>query len=146
MTDMNCVHIIGRLVRNGEFFYLNTGTALLKITIASNRSRKDGEKWVDDVSYFDVTVWGKQAENIKQYCEKGKQIAVEGYLKQDRWEKDGQKHSKISIVASQVQLLIKGESGLTKCEAVPAQRFIRVEKDNISVEEANSGVPEDLPF
>ena len=110
MTDMNCVHIIGRLVKNGEFSYLSSGTALLKITIACNRSRKDGDKWVDDVSYFDVTAWGKQAENIKQYCEKGKPIAIEGYLKQDRWEKDGQKQSKVSIVATQVQLLSKGEA------------------------------------
>ena len=60
---------------------------------------------MDDVSYFDVTVWGRTAENLKPYLTKGKQICVKGYLKQDRWEKDGQKFSKVHVIAEEVQLL-----------------------------------------
>lgn len=110
MTDVNRVNIIGRLTRDitsdeRSFAYLPNGTARANVSIAVNRSRKNGEQWVDEVSYFDVTIWGKTAENLKPYLTKGKQICVDGYLKQDRWEKDGQKFSKVSIVANNVQLL-----------------------------------------
>ena len=75
------------------------------MSIAVNRSKKQGDQWVDEVSYFDITIWGKTAENLKPYLLKGKQIAVDGHLKQDRWEKDGQKQSRITVVADSVQLL-----------------------------------------
>lgn len=108
MTDVNSVNIIGRLTRDlgeNDFGYVGTGTARANVSIAVNRSKKQGEEWVDEVSYFDITIWGKTAENLKPYLIKGKQIGVSGHLKQDRWEKDGQKHSRVSIVADVVQLL-----------------------------------------
>lgn len=110
MTDINHVMIIGRLTRdlgNDErsFAYLPSGQARANVSIAVNRSRKQGDQWVDEANFFDVTIWGKTAENLRPYLTKGKQIAVEGYLKQDRWEKDGQKQSRVTIVANNVQLL-----------------------------------------
>jgi single-strand DNA-binding protein len=51
-----------------------------------------------------VTIWGKTAENLKPYLTKGRRVIISGYLKQDRWEKDGQKYSRIGIVADTVQL------------------------------------------
>lgn len=109
-NDMNKVILIGRLTRDlgadeRSFGYAPNGNARANISIAVNRSRKSGDQWVDEVYYFDVTIWGKTAENLKPYLTKGKQICVEGYLKQDRWEKDGQKQSRITIVADNVQLL-----------------------------------------
>ncbi len=108
MTDINTVNIIGRLVRDidsGSFGYTAGGMARLNISIATNRSQKTGGQWVDKASFFDVTVWGKSAENIKPYLSKGKQVAIEGYLDQQRWEKDGRKYSKVCIIANAVQLL-----------------------------------------
>lgn len=108
MTDINHVNLIGRMTKDledGSFGYTNTGTARANISIAVNRSRKNGDQWVDEVSYFEVTIWGKTAENLKPFLTKGKQIAVDGYLKQDRWEKDGKKNSRVVIVAETVQLL-----------------------------------------
>lgn len=110
MTDVNMVVIIGRLTRDlgndqREFCYLQNGTARANVSVAVNRSRKQGDQWIDEASYFDVTIWGKTAENLRPYLTKGKQIAVKGFLRQERWEKDGQKHSRISIVAEDVQLL-----------------------------------------
>ena len=108
MTDLNHVIEIGRLTRDiseRDFGYTTGGTARLNLSIAVNRSEKRGGEWADKVSFFDVTVWGKTAENIKPYMHKGKQIAVNGYLDQQRWEKDGQKFSKVVIVANTVQLL-----------------------------------------
>ena len=108
MTDLNHVIEIGRLTRDiseRDFGYTAGGTARLNLSIAVNRSEKRNGAWQDKVSYFDVTVWGKTAENIKPYLHKGKQIAVDGYLDQQRWEKDGQKFSKVVIIADSVQLL-----------------------------------------
>ena len=110
MTDINHIVIVGRLTRDlgtdeRSFAYLPSGQARANVSIAVNRSRKQGDQWVDEANFFDVTIWGKTAENLKPYLTKGKQIAVDGYLKQDRWEKDGQKQSRVSIVANNVQLL-----------------------------------------
>jgi single-strand DNA-binding protein len=108
MTDLNHVVLIGRLTRDIDekaFAYLPSGQARMNVSIAVNRSRKNGDQWVDEVNYFDVTIWGKQAENLKKFLSKGKQIAVDGSLRQDRWEKDGQKFSRVTITANNVQLL-----------------------------------------
>lgn len=113
MTDLNHVIEIGRLTRDiseRDFGYTTGGTARLNLSLAVNRSEKRNSAWQDKVSYLDVTVWGKTAENIKPYLHKGKQIAVDGYLDQQRWEKDGQKFSKVVIIADSVQLLGGNES------------------------------------
>lgn len=104
-NDINSVNLVGRLVRDGDLSYLPSGTAVGKLSVAVNRSRKQNDQWIDEVSYFDISLFGKSAENLKPYLTKGKQIAVQGSLKQERWEKDGQKHSRISIIADAVQLL-----------------------------------------
>lgn len=104
-NDINHVIIVGRLTRDAEISYLPSGVAVAKISVAVNRSRKNGDQWVEEVSYFDSAIFGKTAENLKPYLSKGKQIGLEGHLKQDRWEKDGQKFSKVSIIADNVQLL-----------------------------------------
>lgn len=137
MADVNIVSLIGRTtheIDERSFGYTTGGTARLNISIAVNRREKRNGEWADRVSYFDVTIWGKTAENIKQYLTKGKQIAVEGYLDQQRWEKDGQKYSKVCIIADNVQLL----GG--KNEGVPQQAQ--------GYNDAGSGddFPEDLPF
>lgn len=110
MTDLNHVVVIGRLTRDlgadeRSFGYLPNGNARANISLAVNRSKKQDEQWIDEVSYFDITIFGKTAENLKSYLTKGKQICVEGHLQQQRWEKDGQKFSKIVIIADNVQLL-----------------------------------------
>lgn len=91
MNDTNSVILIGRLTRDlgeNDMAYLSgSGTARANISIAVNRSRKQGDQWIDEVNYFDITVWGKTAENLKPYLLKGKQICVKGFLKQDRWER-----------------------------------------------------------
>ena len=112
MTDINTLTIIGRLTSNCDLAYTASGTARLNLSIAVNRSQKSGGEWSDKASFFDVTVWGKTAENISPYLSKGKQIAVQGYLDQQRWEKDGQRFSKVCIIAEQVQLLGGKDAGV----------------------------------
>ncbi len=103
--DINHVIEIGHLTRDAEVTYTPVGMAVGKISIAVNRRVKKGQEWVDEANYFDVSIFGKQAESLKQFLTKGKQIAVDGFLKQDRWEKDGQKHSAVKIIANDIQLL-----------------------------------------
>ena len=110
MQDTNLIVLIGRLTKDcgadeRSFSYVGNGTAKAVISLAVNRSVKKGDKWEDEVSFIDVTIWGKAAENLKANLVKGKQICVCGYLKQDRWEKDGQKQSRLNVVAESVQLL-----------------------------------------
>ena len=125
MQDLNSVFLIGRLTRDMGIEYLQSGTAVGKISLAVNRS----VKWTDEASFFDVSLFGKQAESLKQSLVKGKQIAVLGELKQDRWEKEGQKFSRVTVVASRVQLL--GGKGETSSQGAQQQA---------------EDFPEDLPF
>ena len=139
MTDLNSVIEIGRLTRDiseRDIAYTTGGTASLNLSIAVNRSEKRNGAWKDKVSYFNVTVWGKTAENIKPYLHKGKQIAIDGYLDQQRWEKDGVKYSKVVIIADSVQLLGGNESAPQAQQ--PAGDY----------QSAGSGddFPEDIPF
>jgi single-strand DNA-binding protein len=117
MQDLNHIGLIGRITQEigeNDFGYISTGTAKLQLHIANNESRKKGDKWEDEPSYFDITVWGKLAENLKAKIRKGLLIAVSGRLKQDRWEKDGQKKSKVYINADSVQILEKVEKPVEK--------------------------------
>ena len=143
MTDLNSVIEIGRLTRDiseRDFTYTTGGTARLNLSIAVNRSEKRNGAWQDKVSYFDATVWGKTAENIRPYLHKGKQIAIDGYLDQQRWEKDGVKYSKVVIIADNVQLLGGNENGQHSAPQAqqPAGEY----------QSAGSGddFPEDIPF
>jgi single-strand DNA-binding protein len=105
MADINHVVLVGRLTRDAELKYTAGGQAVCKFSVAVNRRRKSGDQWVDEANFFDIVLWGRQGESINQYLVKGKVVGVEGELRQDRWEQDGQNRSKVEIVASNIQLL-----------------------------------------
>jgi single-strand DNA-binding protein len=115
MADINHVILVGRLTRDAELKYTASGQAVCKFSVAVNRRRKQGEQWVDEANFFDVVVWGRQGESLNQYLVKGKLVGVDGELRQDRWEQDGQNRSKVEIVANNLQLLGggPGQSGGT---------------------------------
>ncbi len=107
MADINRVTLVGRLTRDAELKYTTSGgTPVCRFSIAVNRYRKgDDGRGIEEASFFDIVVWGRQGEAIKQYLVKGKQVAVDGELRQGRWEQDGQQRSKVEIIAQNVQLL-----------------------------------------
>ena len=105
MADINNVVLVGRLTGDAELKYTSSGQAVCKFSIAINRRRKNGEQWEDEVNFFEVVLWGRQGEALNQYLLKGKSIGVEGELRQDRWEQDGKKRSRVEIVANNIQLL-----------------------------------------
>ena len=104
-NDMNTVMIIGRLTRDMEARYTSGGMAIGSFSLAVNRRVKKGDAWTDEASFLDCTAFGKTAENLITYMVKGKQVAVLGSLKQERWESEGQNRSKIVIIAENIQLL-----------------------------------------
>ena len=103
--DINKAMLVGRLTRDSELQYTNSGYALCKFSLAVNRRKKQGETWVDEANYFDINLWGRRGESLNQYLIKGAQVAIEGQLRQERWEKDGVKRSKVTIEAVNIQLL-----------------------------------------
>ena len=105
MKDINSVVVVGRLTRDAELKYTPSGTAVLDLSVAVNRSVKRGDGWEDEASFFDIVLFGKLAEGVAQYCTKGQQVGVQGSLRQDRWEKDGVPRSKVKIIADTVRLL-----------------------------------------
>lgn len=135
-NDLNCVFIVGRLTRDMALTYTSGGMAIGKFSLAVNRKKKSGEQWVDEASFFDVTCFGKTAENLSQYMTKGKQVGVDGSLHQDRWEKDGQNHSRVVINADNIQLLGGGTE-----QTAPAPSA-----HGVSGAPANQGYPEQQDF
>ena len=105
MADINHVILVGRLTRDAELRYTGGGFAVANISIAINKRRKSEDQWVEEAHFFDAVVWGKTAESLAPYLKKGKQIGIEGELRQNRWEQDGQKRTKVEISTTNIQLL-----------------------------------------
>ena len=105
MASFNRVILVGNLTRDPELRYIPSGTAVSDIGLAVNDRIKRGDQWVDEVTFVDITLWGRTAEICNEYCSKGSPILIEGRLKLDRWEKEGQKHSKLKVVGDRLQML-----------------------------------------
>ena len=99
---MNNISLIGRLTKDVELKYTPDGKAVTRCSVAVNDGY--GEKQI--VSFIDIQLWGKTAENVAQYCKKGDRIGITGSIRQDRWEdKEGGKRSRVYINASRVEFL-----------------------------------------
>jgi single-strand DNA-binding protein len=105
MADINQVVLIGRLTRDVELKYTNTGFAIANLSLAVNRRVKRDDTWQDEGNFFNCVLIGKRAEALAQYLVKGKQIGIQGELRQDRWEQDGQPRSRVEIFINDIQLL-----------------------------------------
>ncbi len=111
MASFNKVIMIGNLTRDPDYKQQSAGMAVCKLSIASNRQFKNKQtgSMVQEVCYIDVDVWGNQAESCRQYLQKGRAILVEGRLKFDTWESEGQIRRRHSIVAEKVVFLNSGQ-------------------------------------
>ena len=106
MASFNRVILLGNMTRDPEVRYTPGGTAVCEIGLAVNDRRKgqDGE-WIEETTFIDVTLWGKTAETCGQYLAKGAPVLIEGRLKLDSWEQDGQKRSKMRVIAERMQMV-----------------------------------------
>jgi single-strand DNA-binding protein len=158
MSDLNRVILIGRLTRDAELKYTASGQAVGNFSIAVDRRIKSGDGWVNEANFFDVTLWGKTAESLGKYLVKGKQVAIDGELRQDRWEQDGQNRQKVVIVAQNVQLLGGGQAAGSsaassgepgKDSGVVSEETARRAKearDKMKAGAADDGFDDDIPF
>jgi single-strand DNA-binding protein len=112
MASFNRVILLGNITRDFEVKYLQSGTAVTEIGLAVNdRYKNQSGEWVEEVTFVDVTLWGRTAEIAGEYLSKGLPVLIEGRLKLHQWEKDGQKHSKLRVSCDRLQLLPKGGGG-----------------------------------
>lgn len=109
-NNINAVVITGNLTRDPELSQVGGGTSLCKMRIAINTRVKRGEQWEDKANYFDIAVFGKQADNCERYLSKGRPLAVTGRLDWNEWQdKDGNNRQGVSIIADNVQFLDDGK-------------------------------------
>lgn len=145
MASFNRVIIAGNLTRDVELRYTPSGTPVTDIGLAVNDRRKsqNGE-YVDEVSFIDVTMWSRTAEVAAEYLSKGANVLIEGRLKQESWEKDGQKHYKIKVICERLVMLGKkadgdgssrSQSQATSSQSQPANQA-----------EADYGYDNEIPF
>jgi len=120
--DINRVTLVGRLTRDPELKHLPSGSAVLELGLAVNGRRQDaGGQWVDKPNFFDVKVFGNQAEMLAQHLAKGRRIGVDGRLDWSSWEsQDGGKRSKVEVIAQSVQFLDSREGAGDSGSYVPA--------------------------
>ena len=115
MANINRVVLVGNLTKDPELRTTPSGTSVCKLRVAVNTRQKDAStgEWGDKPNYFDVTVWGNQAESCAQYLSKGRPIGVDGRLDWREWDaQDGTKRQAVEIIADTVQFLgSRGEGG-----------------------------------
>jgi single-strand DNA-binding protein len=123
---LNQVILIGNLGKDPELRYTSGSQAVASMRVATSRSWTDKQtgQRKEEVEWFDVEVWGKQAESCGEYLKKGRLVFVQGRMKTDTWEdKDGQKHWRTKVVADFVRFLPSGggkQEGSTPGESTPS--------------------------
>lgn len=117
-SGINTVAISGNLGRDPELRAARSGTQVLRFSVCVNERRKVGDEWQDVPNWVDVTVFGKRAEALNRYLSKGTHVCVQGRLRQSKWEKDGQKHSRLEVIADNVTF-----SGGAKRDDVPDEVY-----------------------
>lgn len=131
---------MGNITRDIELRHTQGGTAVTDLGIAVNDRVKKGDERVDEACFVDVTVWGKQAENVNEYLNKGSGVLVEGRLKLEEWEQDGQRRTKHKVVADKVVFLPRGGG---QGNASTSNRSSSGEPVGAG---AVSGIGDDIPF
>lgn len=128
MASYNKVVLVGNLTRDVELRYTAGNTAVTDIGLAVNDRRKDANgEWVDETTFVDVTLWGRQAEVAGEYLRKGSKVLIDGRLKLDQWEQDGQKRQKLKVVGDRMQMLDGKRGG----DAEPATATTAPKDDDI---------------
>jgi len=139
MSDINIVVLIGRLTRDVELKYTNTGYAIANMSIAVNRSYKKDDSWQEEASFFNAVLFGKRAEALAQYLVKGKQIGIQGELRQNKWEQDGQPRSRVEIVINDIQLL--GGRGSAQNQDYSAPRSTPTRQETPMADDFDDDIP-----
>ena len=143
MANINRVVLVGNLTKDPELRHTPSGTAVCSLRIAVNSRRRDESgQWVDKPNYFDVSIFGNQAESSAQYLSKGRPVGIDGRLDWREWQtQDGQKREAVEIVAESVQFLGSRGDGGGENQFVPAGATATSGTDADF-----SGADDDIPF
>jgi single-strand DNA-binding protein len=148
MASFNRVILVGNVTRDIDLKYTGNGTAVTDMGLAVNDRRKSATgEWVDETTFVDVTLWGRTAEVASEYLSKGSPVLVEGRLKLDTWETDGQKRSKLRVVGDRMQMLGSRSSSGSGQRAAAGQEAYSQAVPEQPQQRAADGPPEDeIPF
>lgn len=106
MASFNKVILVGNVTRDIELRSINSGSSVCDLGMAVNDRKKNASgEWVDEVTFIDVTLWNRTAEVAAEYLGKGSSVLIEGRLKLEQWETDGQKRSKLKVIGDRMQML-----------------------------------------
>ena len=113
MANINRVVLVGNLTRDPEIRHTPGGTSVCSLRLAVNTRRRDESgQWTDKPNYFDITVWGGQAESCAQFLSKGRPVGIDGRLEWREWDaQDGSKRQAVEVIAENVQFLGGRDSG-----------------------------------
>jgi single-strand DNA-binding protein len=117
------VTLKGRLIKDPELRYTNSGKAVAQFTVVTAKRFKKDDEWVEqDTSFWDVTAFDKLAENILESCQKGTSVIVTGAMRQEKWvNKDQENRTSWKVLADDVALSLKSQkAGVQENEKVPA--------------------------
>lgn len=120
--SINRVLISGFLTRDAELRATQGGTQVLSFGLAVNDRRKNPQSggWEDVPNFVDCIVFGRRAEALSRFLSKGTKVAVDGKLRYSSWEKDGQRRSKLEVVAEDVELMQRREQSPQPSQAPEA--------------------------
>ena len=148
-ANINRVVLVGNLTRDPELRHTGGGTPVCSLRIAVNTRRKDGAtgEWTDKPNYFDITVWGNQAESCNQYLSKGRPVAIDGRLEWREWEaQDGTKRQAVEVVAESVQFLGGRDSNSEGGAGGEGNQFVPAGVSSSDADFAASPADDDIPF
>ncbi len=147
MASFNKVIILGNVTRDIELRHTGSGTAVADIGLAVNDRRKQGNEWVDETTFVDVTLWGRTAEVAGEYLQKGSPVLIEGRLKLDSWQtNDGQKRSKLKVVGERLQLLGQRSGGQGQSSQPQQQANAFSEPEPAGTATGGVLTDDDIPF
>jgi single-strand DNA-binding protein len=148
MANINRVVLVGNLTKDPELRHTPSGTALCKLRVAVNTRQKDSTtgEWGDKPNYFDVTVWGNQAESCAQFLAKGRPIGVDGRLDWHEWDaQDGTKRQAVEIIADTVQFLGSRDGG-GQAGGGGEPQFVPAAAAAETADFGSAGADDDIPF
>jgi single-strand DNA-binding protein len=136
---------MGNLTRDPELRSTPNGQSVCSFSLALNRSYKGADgNWIEATDFVDVTAWGPLGERVSQYVTKGRPVLVSGRLQSRAWEQDGQKRSKVEVVAQDVTFLGgRGEGGDSGSAPVGNETSAPAPKKDVAIEDI-SDEPIDL--
>ena len=150
MANMNRVFLAGNLTRDPEIRYTQGGKAIADLNLAVNRRYKTSSgELKEDTCFVNIVAWERQAELAGEYLRKGSSVLIEGSLRLDQWEANGEKRSRLRVVADRIQFLDrlkKNETGDAPETDSPKERSTSAAEPEVQPPAEEKTDADNLPF